>query len=51
MRTFWLAGLVMVASPVAAQQGAISLDALVADVIAGNPERQFYQRQIESAGV
>lgn len=51
MRTFWLAGLTLVASPVAAQQGAISLDALVADVIAGNPERQFYQRQIESAGV
>lgn len=51
MRTFWLAGLTLVASPAAAQQGAISLDALVADVIAGNPERQFYQRQIETAGV
>lgn len=30
---------------------AISLDALTQDVIANNPERQFYQRQIDAAGV
>lgn len=29
----------------------MSLDALTADVVAHNPERQFYQRQIETAGV
>jgi cobalt-zinc-cadmium efflux system outer membrane protein len=29
---------------------AISLDRLVQDVVAGNPERQFYQRQIDTAG-
>ena len=35
-----------------AQAGtAISLDRLAQDVIANNPERQFYQRQIETAGV
>ena len=32
-------------------QSALSLDALVQDVVANNPERQFYQRQIETAGV
>ena len=30
---------------------AISLDRLAQDVVANNPERQFYQRQIETAGV
>ena len=29
----------------------MSLDRLAQDVIANNPERQFYQRQIETAGV
>ncbi|MBI0476980.1 TolC family protein [Sphingomonas sp. MA1305] len=32
-------------------QSALSLDALVQDVVANNPERQFYQRQIETAGI
>lgn len=35
----------------AAAQSALSLDALVRDVVANNPERQFYRRQIETAGV
>lgn len=51
MRSLALACLIATASPAAAQSGAISLDALVADVVARNPERQFYQRQIETAGV
>ncbi|OYY91328.1 MAG: hypothetical protein B7Y45_03370 [Sphingomonas sp. 28-66-16] len=35
-----------------AQPGpAVSLDRLVQDVVANNPERQYYQRQIETAGV
>ena len=41
------------AQPVAAQASAqtgMSLDRLVQDVIANNPERQYYQRQIETAG-
>ena len=41
-------------APVAAraQQGqGLSLDALAADVVANNPERRFYQRQIETAQV
>ena len=32
-------------------QTALTLDALAQDVVANNPERQFYQRQIETAGV
>ena len=32
-------------------QTALSLDALAGDVVANNPERRFYQRQIETAGV
>jgi cobalt-zinc-cadmium efflux system outer membrane protein len=38
----------MVAS---AQSTGISLDRLAQDVVANNPERQFYERQIETAGV
>lgn len=42
----------MLATPVAAQTApAITLDALVETVVANNPERQYYQRQIETAGV
>ena len=41
----------VVAAPATAQQQAMTLDALVQNVIAGNPERQFYQRQIDMAGV
>lgn len=33
------------------QNTAVSLDRLAQDVIANNPERQFYQRQIETAGI
>ena len=41
-----------VAPPVLAQSGpALSLDALAQDVVTNNPERQFYKRQIETAGV
>lgn len=40
------------ASPALAQSGpALSLDALAQDVVTNNPERQFYKRQIETAGV
>ncbi|HXH16414.1 MAG TPA: TolC family protein [Sphingomonas sp.] len=42
------------ATPVAANAQAatgMSLDRLAQDVVANNPERQFYQRQIETAGV
>ena len=39
-------------APGQAQTGpAMSLDRLAQDVVANNPERQFYQRQIETAGV
>ena len=43
----------MAATPAAAlaqDTTAVSLDRLVQEVIANNPERQFYQRQIETAG-
>ncbi|WP_174274239.1 TolC family protein [Sphingomonas bacterium] len=46
--------LVVAALPVGAvaqETPALSLDALVHEVVASNPERQFYQRQIETAGV
>lgn len=45
--------LLIAAAPQAqAQTGAdLSLDRLAEDVIANNPERQFYQRQIETAGI
>lgn len=44
--------LATVAHPLSAwAQSAISLDALAQNVVANNPERQFYQRQIETAGV
>ncbi|WP_084581861.1 TolC family protein [Sphingomonas azotifigens] len=40
------------ATPALAQSGpAVSLDALARDVVANNPERQFYQQQIDAAGV
>ncbi|MGR6330357.1 TolC family protein [Sphingomonas sp. XXL09] len=50
---------IMAAAPVAAvaqdrttpDATAISLDRLVQEVIANNPERQFYERQIETAGI
>ncbi|WP_288936128.1 TolC family protein [uncultured Sphingomonas sp.] len=52
MRLAALPLLLCVATPVLAQTApAISLDALTQDVIANNPERQFYQRQIDAAGV
>ncbi len=51
MRTLVLAGVMLVAPPAMAQVPAMSLDALVQDVVSHNPERQFYQRQIETAGV
>lgn len=53
MRALALAGSVLIAATPAAAQttNSITLDALVQDVIANNPERQFYQRQIETAGV
>jgi cobalt-zinc-cadmium efflux system outer membrane protein len=34
-----------------AQTTGVSIDRLAQDVVANNPERQFYQRQIETAGV
>lgn len=44
--------LCIVATPSSAwAQSAQSLDALVRDVVASNPERQFYQRQIETARI
>lgn len=54
MRITALAGWVtatVLAAPASAQQQAMTLDALVQNVVAGNPERQFYQHQIETAGV
>lgn len=38
-------------SVVPASETAISLDSLARDVVANNPERQYYQRQIETAQV
>ncbi|WP_242149332.1 TolC family protein [Sphingomonas sp. BAUL-RG-20F-R05-02] len=40
-----------VSQPQAVTGTAMSLDRLAEDVVANNPERQFYQRQIETAGV
>lgn len=54
MRLAALSFLLCAAPPAIAQNApaaAVSLDALTQDVIAHNPERQFYQRQIEAAGV
>ena len=52
MRTYLLALLVAIVPTVAAAQSTgMSLDRLAQDVVANNPERQFYQRQIETAGV
>lgn len=56
MRIVALALVAGVVTPVATQaqtatSTAISLDRLAQDVIANNPERQFYQRQIETAGI
>ena len=51
MRTYLLALLVAIVPTVAAAQSTgMSLDRLAQDVVANNPERQFYQRQIETAG-
>ncbi|WP_242095751.1 MULTISPECIES: TolC family protein [unclassified Sphingomonas] len=49
----WTAiGAMLVPIAAQAQTGpAISLDALAADVVANNPERRFYQKQIDTAGV
>lgn len=49
-----LSGLILVATASAAmaqQAPALSLEALARDVVANNPERRFYVRQIETAGV
>ena len=55
MRTVACVCLMIAASPAAGQSAvpstALSLDALAQDVVTHNPERQFYQRQIETAGV
>lgn len=52
MRKCVLAILVAAVPTVAAAQLAgMSLDRLAQDVVASNPERQFYRRQIETAGV
>jgi len=52
MQTYILALLVAIVPTVAAAQSTgMSLDRLAQDVVANNPERQFYQRQIETAGV
>lgn len=53
MRMIALAVLVGVVTPVASQaqtDAAMSLDRLAEDVVANNPERQFYQQQIATAG-
>ncbi|WP_341476586.1 TolC family protein [Sandarakinorhabdus cyanobacteriorum] len=41
--------LLALSTPVAAQTPALSIDALAAEVVAGNPERQFLARQISLA--
>lgn len=49
-----VAALAMTVTPIAAiaqEAPALSLDRLTQEVLANNPERQFYQRQIETAGV
>lgn len=54
MRITALALLIGVVTPVAAHAQtsvALSLDRLAEDVIANNPERQFYQKQIDTAGI
>ena len=52
MRNCVLAILVAALPTIAAAQPiGISLDRLAQDVVASNPERQFYQRQIETAGI
>lgn len=54
MRITALALFVSAMIPVTAQAQdatAMSLDRLAQDVVANNPERQFYQRQIETAGI
>lgn len=53
MRNLALAVVLAATPTLAAAQEAtgMSLDRLAQDVIANNPERQFYQRQIETAGV
>lgn len=56
MRMIAVALLAVGAAPGAARAqapagAALSLDRLAEDVVANNPERRFYQRQIETAGV
>ncbi|WP_294254285.1 TolC family protein [uncultured Sphingomonas sp.] len=52
MRVLATAWGLCLAVPALAQSGpALSLDALAQDVVTNNPERQFYKRQIETAGV
>lgn len=52
MRYFALAlSIAAIPTVASAQATEISLDRLAQDVVANNPERQFYQRQIETAGV
>lgn len=49
IRGICFAAAVMLAAPVAAQSAALSIDALAAEVVAGNTERQFLARQISLA--
>ncbi|MEG3125117.1 TolC family protein [Sphingomonas sp. GB1N7] len=52
MRYFVLAlSIAAIPTIASAQATGISLDRLAQDVVSNNPERQFYQRQIETAGV
>lgn len=52
MRLLAAVGWMCLAAPALAQSGpALTLDALAQDVVANNPERQFYRQQIESAGI
>jgi cobalt-zinc-cadmium efflux system outer membrane protein len=48
IRMICLFAAIAVAAPAAAQT-ALSIDALAADVVAGNPERQYLARQISLA--
>lgn len=51
MRLLAAMGWICLATPALAQSGpALTLDALAQDVVTNNPERRFYQQQIDSAG-
>lgn len=49
IRALCFFAVVALAAPAAAQPAAISIDALAAEVVSGNPERQFLARQISLA--